>query len=204
MIKIISNGTGRRKTSVARVYIREGAPGIKVNGKSLEEYFPIEVVRELSRHQFILGLKDSERDEERIIQEAKMFRDDKDFSFFAGYAAMSVGSLLEGADGIIPSTGNLVPHMFSALYQYAVSGNQKEAWRVQEETDEIARIYQKDRNLGESIQALKVMMSELGLCEPYAIPPLQTLDIPSQEIIREMTRNVMVKYNIREECGLPL
>lgn len=165
---------------------------------------PIEVVRELSRHQFILGLKDSERDEERIIQEAKMFRDDKDFSFFAGYAAMSVGSLLEGADGIIPSTGNLVPHMFSALYQYAVSGNQKEAWRVQEETDEIARIYQKDRNLGESIQALKVMMSELGLCEPYAIPPLQTLDIPSQEIIREMTRNVMVKYNIREECGLPL
>ena len=27
MVKILSNGTGRRKTSVARVYIREGAPG---------------------------------------------------------------------------------------------------------------------------------------------------------------------------------
>ena len=49
MIKIISNGTGRRKTSVARVYIREGAPGIKVNGKSLEEYFPIEVLRDVVR-----------------------------------------------------------------------------------------------------------------------------------------------------------
>ena len=49
MIKIISNGTGRRKTSVARVYIREGAPGIKVNGKSLEEYVPIEVLRDVVR-----------------------------------------------------------------------------------------------------------------------------------------------------------
>lgn len=165
---------------------------------------PVEVVQELSKHKFILGLKDSERDEQRIIRESNLFRDNKDFSFFAGYAAMSVSSLIEGADGIIPSTGNLVPHMFSALYQYAVSGKHEEAWRMQEETDEIARIYQKDRNLGESLQALKVMMSELGLCEPHAIPPLQTLDIPSQETIREMTRNVMVKYSIKEENGRPL
>ncbi len=47
MVKILSNGTGRRKTSVARVYIREGAPGIKVNGRALDEYFPVENLRTL-------------------------------------------------------------------------------------------------------------------------------------------------------------
>jgi small subunit ribosomal protein S9 len=47
VIKILSNGTGRRKTSVARVYIREGAPGIKVNGRSLEEYFPLPALRDV-------------------------------------------------------------------------------------------------------------------------------------------------------------
>jgi small subunit ribosomal protein S9 len=47
VIKILSNGTGRRKTSIARVYIREGVPGIKVNGRSLEEYFDIDALREL-------------------------------------------------------------------------------------------------------------------------------------------------------------
>ncbi len=47
MIKILSNGTGRRKTSIARVYIREGAPGIKVNGRTLEEYFPLDNLRTL-------------------------------------------------------------------------------------------------------------------------------------------------------------
>ena len=32
-------GTGRRKTAVARVYLREGSGKITVNGKAVEEYF---------------------------------------------------------------------------------------------------------------------------------------------------------------------
>ena len=41
MIKNLANGTGRRKTSVARVYLRKGTGVIKVNGKELKEYFTI-------------------------------------------------------------------------------------------------------------------------------------------------------------------
>ena len=33
-------GTGRRKTSVARVYLRPGKGDWQVNGRTLEEYFP--------------------------------------------------------------------------------------------------------------------------------------------------------------------
>ncbi len=54
MIKILSNGTGRRKTSVARVYIREGAAGIKVNGRSLEEYFPLESLRDILKQPLVV------------------------------------------------------------------------------------------------------------------------------------------------------
>ena len=35
----LGQGTGRRKTAVARVYLREGNGKITVNGKTLEEYF---------------------------------------------------------------------------------------------------------------------------------------------------------------------
>ncbi|HUG41406.1 MAG TPA: 30S ribosomal protein S9 [Longimicrobiales bacterium] len=35
-----NNGVGRRKTSVARVYIRPGNGTWTINGRSLEEYFP--------------------------------------------------------------------------------------------------------------------------------------------------------------------
>ena len=40
MVKNLGIGTGRRKTSVARVYVRDGSGKISVNGKDLGEYFP--------------------------------------------------------------------------------------------------------------------------------------------------------------------
>jgi small subunit ribosomal protein S9 len=39
VLKNIGIGTGRRKTAVARVYLREGSGKIVINGKDLEKYF---------------------------------------------------------------------------------------------------------------------------------------------------------------------
>jgi small subunit ribosomal protein S9 len=38
-------GTGRRKTAAARVYLRPGAGEVKVNGRTLDVYFPNEVLK---------------------------------------------------------------------------------------------------------------------------------------------------------------
>ena len=42
MVKDIAIGTGRRKTAVARVFMREGSGKIVVNGKDVKEYFVTE------------------------------------------------------------------------------------------------------------------------------------------------------------------
>jgi small subunit ribosomal protein S9 len=42
-------GTGRRKTSTARVYLRPGAGEVKVNKKAFEQYFPNETLRMIIR-----------------------------------------------------------------------------------------------------------------------------------------------------------
>lgn len=39
-------GTGRRKSSTARVMIKSGKGEISVNGRNIEEYFPIEIIRQ--------------------------------------------------------------------------------------------------------------------------------------------------------------
>jgi small subunit ribosomal protein S9 len=39
------NAIGRRKTSVARIYVSDGKGSIKVNKRSLENYFPSEILR---------------------------------------------------------------------------------------------------------------------------------------------------------------
>ena len=41
MSKPIANSTGRRKTAIARVFIREGSGSITVNGRDFAEYFPV-------------------------------------------------------------------------------------------------------------------------------------------------------------------
>ena len=38
-------GTGRRKTAAARVFLRPGAGEMHVNGRSLDDYFPNEVLK---------------------------------------------------------------------------------------------------------------------------------------------------------------
>jgi small subunit ribosomal protein S9 len=38
-------GTGRRKTAAARVFLRPGSGGFQINGRTLDSYFPNEVLK---------------------------------------------------------------------------------------------------------------------------------------------------------------
>lgn len=49
MAEIQYYGTGRRKTSTARVYLRPGAGAVQVNRKPFETYFPNETLRMIIR-----------------------------------------------------------------------------------------------------------------------------------------------------------
>ena len=48
-------GTGRRKTSAARVFMRPGTGTISVNGRTLESYFPNAVLRMVVNQPLVLG-----------------------------------------------------------------------------------------------------------------------------------------------------
>jgi small subunit ribosomal protein S9 len=43
------HATGKRKSAVARVYLRPGNGGIKVNERDFDDYFPMETTRNLVR-----------------------------------------------------------------------------------------------------------------------------------------------------------
>jgi small subunit ribosomal protein S9 len=49
MIGEYNYGTGRRKTSVARVFLKRGTGKIVVNGKSIDDYFARETGRMVAR-----------------------------------------------------------------------------------------------------------------------------------------------------------
>lgn len=150
---------------------------------------PVDVTSRLADHPNIVGLKDSERDLNRMAQCIELARGRQDFAYFCGWAAQSAHSLELGGDGIVPSTGNYVPQMFSQLYEAAISGDMATAQRLQAETDAIAKIYQAGRTLGQSLAALKVMMSTKGLCQPWMLMPLTRLSAEEEEEIMNKMRN---------------
>ena len=41
MVENLAIGVGRRKTSVARVFLRNGSGKVTINGRTLDEYFPM-------------------------------------------------------------------------------------------------------------------------------------------------------------------
>lgn len=62
------NNIGRRKTAVARVYMRPGSGNITVNNKDIKVYFPsdvlqivvnqpLELVNEIGKHDFFVNVK---------------------------------------------------------------------------------------------------------------------------------------------------
>jgi small subunit ribosomal protein S9 len=47
-------GTGRRKTSAARVYLRPGSGTIRVNDKPFDDYFPNEMLKMIIRQPLVI------------------------------------------------------------------------------------------------------------------------------------------------------
>lgn len=136
---------------------------------------PVPIIDELSHHPNVIATKDSERSEERLKQSLELWRDRTDFGHFLGWSAKSVEALINGSDGLIPSTGNLVPEIYSEMLGAVEAGDHQKAYELQKLSDLYGTLYQSGKTLGESLWALKVLMKEKGLCEAVVMPPLQSL-----------------------------
>ena len=145
---------------------------------------PIKVVEKLSHHPRVVGLKDSENDVARLEAVMETLGGKSDFAIFVGVTALSARALSLGADGMVPSTGHLVPELCHRLYESGVQGDGTTAEEYQWQVDQVADIYRRNRPLGQSLAALKAAMGALGLCGPDVLPPLRPLDVAEQEAVR--------------------
>lgn len=157
---------------------------------------PISVVEELSQHKNIVGLKDSERDEERLRILVEMFKDRTDFVYLLGWAALSTKALILGASGIVPSTANLTPELYRELFDSAKNNNLESAERLQDTTNRIGGLYQKERVLSESIPALKALMSLKGLCGKEVVAPMYRMESKQESAYIEQMRVKLKQMNV--------
>lgn len=133
---------------------------------------PLDIVEKLSHHPNIVGLKDSEKDPDRQRTASTWWRERTDFSFFTGVGALCAEAIRWGADGAVPSSGNIEPRLYRELFDAARNGEEQQALSFQTCADALSQIYQKDRTISQSLAALKAIVATQRICSAKMLPPL--------------------------------
>jgi 2-dehydro-3-deoxy-D-pentonate aldolase len=150
---------------------------------------PLDLIAQLIGHPKLAGIKDSENDQARHEELLKRFGGRKDFSIFIGVGALMEKGLRLGADGIVPSAGNLIPTVCKNFCDAAREKNWSATSAYFSQMSATAALYQKGRTLDESLAALKAAAHSLGLCSPAVLPPLKLLSETELKALRdEMAR----------------
>jgi len=135
----------------------------------------IEVVDRLNKIENIIGIKDSEFDENRMTLSLGKWKEREDFFYLVGVNEVMYKALRLGADGLVPSTANLAPELYTSMMNSAKNNLFNEVDRLQVQTDKILSIYKNGHLLGESIATLKYLVSISGIISPYMLSPLTEL-----------------------------
>jgi dihydrodipicolinate synthase/N-acetylneuraminate lyase len=145
---------------------------------------PLDAVEKLLGHPKLVGLKDSENNPQRLEETMKRFGGKKDFAVFVGVGALMEKGLKLGADGIVPSVGNLIPETCQQLCAAVEKSDWSAAENFYSRMSAVSSLYQKGRTLNESLAALKAAASCRGLCSPQVLPPLRKVSDAELEKIR--------------------
>lgn len=162
---------------------------------------PLDVIERLSTCPNIIGLKDSQNDATRLTNEMELLGSRSDFAILFGANALSAQALLLGADGIVPSLGNLVPNLCQQLYNSARQGNSDSVETCQQQLNELSYMLRDSLSLGQSLGAHKAAMSALSLCGPAVLPPLQPLTASQQQQLRQNFTNWLAKLKENSSLG---
>jgi 4-hydroxy-tetrahydrodipicolinate synthase len=145
----------------------------------------INTADKLSQIKNIIGIKDSEYNENRMIKSLDLWRDREDFFYLVGVNQMMHKGLMYGAAGLVPSTANIIPAIYKKMFDLHKEGKYREVSKVHSLTNEILAIYLNDNLMGEAITMLKYMASLKGLVQSYVLPPLTTLSDQQKEKVKK-------------------
>lgn len=156
---------------------------------------PLDVVAQLAENSKLAGIKDSENNAARMEELLRKFGGQPQFSVFIGVGSLMVPGMKQGAAGIVPSAGNLIPDVCQSFYESARRGDWVEAERHFARMSAVTELYQKGRTLSESLAVLKAALACRGLCAPYVLPPLHPLSQAEWEALRSQ----MIGLHLLEE-----
>lgn len=145
-----------------------------------------ETVEKLAKISNIIGIKEATGKVERTEEIFK--RCGKNFAIYSGDDATALGSMQQGAVGVISVTANVAPHKMHELCEAAITGNQA---RAEELNNELMPLHTKLFLESNPIPA-KWVLNQMGLIPSGIRLPLSPLDPKFHADLKEAMREAGV------------
>lgn len=124
------------------------------------------VVSVLSSDTRFIGIKDSSGDHE-YFRHILDIRARDTFAVFMGDESLMCLGMEYGADGVVPSAGNVFTRLCVQCYHEALVGDWERAWQTQKELLVETTRYNPDRTWRGVVSGLKKMLADEGIYEDY-------------------------------------
>lgn len=148
-----------------------------------------EVVRRLSRHGNIAGIKDSSGNFLLFQDLVEISKENKNFSVFMGKALLIYSALTVGASGTMTPAGNLLPEMEHEIYRFYQEGELEKARDIQAKLCRVFKILNANgRDLGVNLRGVLSVQGVAKNCTPDYLEPLSK---ESAEELNNMLQKVL-------------
>ncbi len=156
----------------------------------------IETIRQLLHHPLLVGIKDSGGEMEYFNALLEFKKARRNWKVFCGHERMAFNSLMAGADGLVPSIGNVFPRMMGSLWEAAVKGDWESVRKIQSRVDEVNRYNMKINSSLRGVIMRKKALEILGICNSKVSEPCMS---PPAEILREFEAVIKENYGLYEQ-----
>ena len=146
-----------------------------------------ETVLRIAEIDKVVGVKDSSGDFGEFQKILRKKADDPDFSCLQGATAVSAASILEGADGYVPSIAPLFPDLFIKMYDAASAKNIKETLLYNDIIAETQKILGMSKS---ATAANKFALSLLGFTHKRVIAPQDEATEEDEQNIIKKTQEI--------------
>lgn len=157
---------------VAHVIDELPLPLMLYNMPSLTKvWFEIDTLRELSRHDRIVGVKDSSGDLDYFRQLVSLKQLRPDWSILIGPEHLTAEAVQLGGNGGVNGGANIFPELFVRLYQAAVDGDTPQVQALTRRVETLQEIYSVGKYASRFIKATKCALSIKGICSDHMAEP---------------------------------
>jgi 4-hydroxy-tetrahydrodipicolinate synthase len=153
-------------------------------------WLEIDTLAGLTRHEKIVGVKDSSGDLDYFGKLAALKKVRPDWTVMIGPEHLTPQAVKLGGDGGVNGGANFYPELFVSLYRAAAAGDETRVAKIMTRVDALQEIYNVGKYASRHIKATKCALSLLGICSDKLAEPFNHFLPPERAQVKEILDNL--------------